>query len=127
MCIRDSTKFGLMQITRQRVRPVAVEEVSDVCPTCNGTGKIEPTAVSYTHLDVYKRQVALRPDHAAAAFDLGDLPDLSGGLLRAGHLFDSQFPGLSLIHISNLLQPASDTRAAAQKSGLRIFFMALRC
>ena len=39
------TKFGLMQITRQRVRPVAVESVSDVCPTCNGTGKIEPTVV----------------------------------------------------------------------------------
>ena len=39
------TKFGLMQITRQRVRPVAVEEVSDVCPTCNGTGKIEPTVL----------------------------------------------------------------------------------
>ena len=38
-------------------------------------------------------RVALRPDHAAAAFDLGDLPDLSGGLLRAGPLFDSQFPG----------------------------------
>ncbi|MEG1405728.1 MAG: ribonuclease E/G, partial [Alistipes sp.] len=37
------TKFGLMQITRQRVRPVAVEGVTDVCPTCNGTGKIEPT------------------------------------------------------------------------------------
>ncbi|MDE7006128.1 Rne/Rng family ribonuclease [uncultured Alistipes sp.] len=39
------TKFGLMQITRQRVRPVAVESVSDVCPTCNGSGKIEPTVV----------------------------------------------------------------------------------
>ena len=39
------TKFGLMQITRQRVRPVAVEDVSDVCPTCNGTGKIEPTVL----------------------------------------------------------------------------------
>ena len=39
------SKFGLMQITRQRVRPVAVEEVSDVCPTCNGTGKIEPTVL----------------------------------------------------------------------------------
>ncbi len=37
------TKFGLMQITRQRVRPVAVESVSDVCPTCHGSGKIEPT------------------------------------------------------------------------------------
>lgn len=37
------TKFGLMQITRQRVRPVAIEDVTDVCPTCHGTGKIEPT------------------------------------------------------------------------------------
>lgn len=39
------TKFGLMQITRQRVRPVAVQEVKDVCPTCGGTGKIEPTVL----------------------------------------------------------------------------------
>ncbi|MDE5962425.1 MAG: ribonuclease E/G, partial [Alistipes sp.] len=28
---------------RQRVRPVAIENVSDVCPTCGGSGKIEPT------------------------------------------------------------------------------------
>ena len=39
------TKFGLMQITRQRVRPVAVENVSDTCPTCGGSGKIEPTVL----------------------------------------------------------------------------------
>lgn len=39
------TKFGLMQITRQRVRPVAVQDVTDVCPTCNGTGKIQPTVL----------------------------------------------------------------------------------
>ena len=37
------TKFGLMQITRQRVRPIAIAETSDVCPTCYGTGKVEPT------------------------------------------------------------------------------------
>ena len=37
------TKFGLMQITRQRVRPIAMEETTDVCPTCHGTGKVEPT------------------------------------------------------------------------------------
>ena len=37
------TKFGLMQITRQRVRPIAIDNVQDVCPTCHGTGKIEPT------------------------------------------------------------------------------------
>ncbi len=39
------TKFGLMQITRQRVRPVPVQDVTDVCPTCNGTGKIQPTVL----------------------------------------------------------------------------------
>ncbi len=39
------TKFGLMQITRQRVRPLAIEDVSDTCPTCHGTGKIEPTVL----------------------------------------------------------------------------------
>ena len=37
------TKFGLMQSTRQRVIPIAVDDVTDVCPTCNGTGRIEPT------------------------------------------------------------------------------------
>lgn len=36
------TKFGLMQITRQRVRPIAIENVSDTCPTCHGTGRVEP-------------------------------------------------------------------------------------
>ena len=34
-----------MQNTRQRVRPVAIEDVTDVCPTCNGTGRIEPTVL----------------------------------------------------------------------------------
>ena len=37
------SKFGLMQITRHRVRPEAISDVKDVCPTCCGTGKIEPT------------------------------------------------------------------------------------
>ena len=34
------TKFGLMQITRQRVRPATEINTSEVCPTCHGTGKI---------------------------------------------------------------------------------------
>ncbi len=34
------TKFGLMQITRQRVRPVTEVETQEVCPTCGGHAKI---------------------------------------------------------------------------------------
>lgn len=35
------TKFGLMQITRQRVRPEVNIVTKETCPSCNGTGKIQ--------------------------------------------------------------------------------------
>ena len=35
------SKFGLMQITRQRVRPAVEIDVMEVCPTCQGKGKIQ--------------------------------------------------------------------------------------
>ncbi len=34
------SKFGLMQITRERVRPQMSIATKEVCPSCNGTGKI---------------------------------------------------------------------------------------
>lgn len=37
------SKFGLMQITRQRLRPELNINTSEVCPTCKGTGKIGPS------------------------------------------------------------------------------------
>lgn len=35
------SKFGLMQITRQRVRPELKINTAEVCPSCNGSGKIQ--------------------------------------------------------------------------------------
>ncbi len=35
------SKFGVGQITRQRVKPEVNITTSEVCPTCSGTGKIE--------------------------------------------------------------------------------------
>ena len=37
------TKFGLLQITRQRVRPELNIATTEICPTCGGTGKIAPS------------------------------------------------------------------------------------
>ena len=37
------SKFGLMQITRQRMRPEVNINTTELCPTCNGTGKISST------------------------------------------------------------------------------------
>src|SRR5690606_34919041 len=39
--IRPSPKFGLMQITRQRVRPELNIVTRETCPTCNGSGTIQ--------------------------------------------------------------------------------------
>ncbi|MFT3826722.1 MAG: Rne/Rng family ribonuclease [Chitinophagaceae bacterium] len=37
------SKFGLMQITRQRMKPEVNINTQEVCPTCAGTGKISST------------------------------------------------------------------------------------
>ena len=39
------SKFGLMQITRQRVRPAVEIDVTEVCPTCMGKGKIQSSVL----------------------------------------------------------------------------------
>ncbi|MDO5321574.1 MAG: Rne/Rng family ribonuclease [Bacteroidia bacterium] len=39
------TKFGLMQLTRQRIRPVTEINTTEKCPLCHGTGKIASTVV----------------------------------------------------------------------------------
>jgi len=39
------TKFGLMQITRQRVRPELNIATLEKCPTCNGTGTITASII----------------------------------------------------------------------------------
>jgi len=37
------SKFGLMQITRQRVRPEMAIKTKETCPTCKGSGEIAPS------------------------------------------------------------------------------------
>lgn len=39
------SKFGLMQITRQRVRPEVEINTTELCPACKGSGKVMPLVV----------------------------------------------------------------------------------
>ena len=45
------SKFGLMQITRQRVRPAVEVEVMETCPTCMGKGKIQASILFTDQLE----------------------------------------------------------------------------
>ena len=54
------SKFGLMQITRQRVRPVVEVDVQEQCPTCGGIGKVQPSILFTDTLD---EQIELYKSH----------------------------------------------------------------
>ncbi|WP_372776712.1 ribonuclease E/G [Mangrovibacterium sp.] len=71
------SKFCLMQITRQRVRPEEHVETAEVCPSCKGTGKVTPTIlftdeldnkVNYIFKDLNKKKLTLKVHPYVAAF-----------------------------------------------------------
>lgn len=43
--ILPPSKFGLVQITRQRVRPEMMVPVLESCPVCNGTGEVKSSMI----------------------------------------------------------------------------------
>lgn len=45
------SKFGLMQITRQRVRPEMTIQTLERCPSCNGTGDVTPSVLFVDELE----------------------------------------------------------------------------
>lgn len=47
------SKFGLMQITRERVRPQMNIATKENCPTCNGTGKITASILVSDQIEKY--------------------------------------------------------------------------
>ncbi len=71
------SKFCLMQITRQRVRPEENIETAENCPTCKGSGKIVPTVlfadeldgkVRYVLKDLNKKKMVLKVHPYIAAY-----------------------------------------------------------
>jgi ribonuclease G len=66
--ILPPSKFGVIEITRQRVRPETDIETSEMCPTCNGTGEVQASILfaeeiesnlNYLLLDRQEKQVSL--------------------------------------------------------------------
>ncbi|MFO7657399.1 MAG: Rne/Rng family ribonuclease [Bacteroidales bacterium] len=51
------SKFGLMQITRQRVRPEMHISTNEKCPTCSGTGEISPSILYVDKIESHIQSV----------------------------------------------------------------------
>lgn len=55
--ILPPSKFGLIQITRQRVRPEMNVDVQEVCPSCQGTGKVQPSVLFVDQIESALRYI----------------------------------------------------------------------
>jgi len=50
------TEFGLMQITRQRIRQNVQMSLSDACPTCGGTGLVQSKTTTLNQIERWIRR-----------------------------------------------------------------------
>ena len=57
--ILPASKFGLIQITRQRVRPETEVIIQETCPTCNGTGTIKSSSLLIDEIENNLRYLLL--------------------------------------------------------------------
>lgn len=57
--------FGLVQITRQRIRPSVVNSVSKVCPTCGGSGNVVTRNTIIADLDAWISKFKHNTDYRA--------------------------------------------------------------
>jgi ribonuclease G len=71
------SKFCLMQITRQRVRPEQNIDTAEVCPACKGTGKVTPSIlfadeiaskVDYIFSDLNHKKITIKVHPYVEAF-----------------------------------------------------------
>ena len=95
------SKFGLMQITRQRVRPEVKIDTAEVCPSCNGTGKVNSTILITDEIErdlMYileahpKAKLRLRVHPYLAAFLKKGLPSLQMKWYRKYYKWIQIFP-----------------------------------
>ncbi len=83
------TKFGLMQITRQRIRPVTEINTTEKCPLCHGTGKIASTVVIDEQIE--RKLADLIESTGCRQFTLKVSPILGAYITRGWNSFVSRW------------------------------------
>ena len=83
------SKFGLMQITRQRVRPETHIDMRETCPACHGTGRAARYANRKTDRLLREREKT-RLHQAPSQSGRSRLPDQRGILAAAA--LDAEIP-----------------------------------
>lgn len=84
--ILPPSKFGLIQITRQRLRPEVNVEVLETCPSCGGTGKAQPSILFVDQLENTLRYIIKEQNHKNITLNIHPYVEAyikKGGLFRS--------------------------------------------
>lgn len=87
--------FGLVQITRQRIRPSVINSVSKVCPMCGGSGSIVSQDTIVTDIESWISK--FKHNTAYRAIDVYVNPYLRSVLTKG--LFSTRWKWMSRFHV----------------------------
>ncbi len=62
--------FGIMQITRERIRPSLMQRMGDTCPACGGTGVIQARQTTVHQIERWLRKYAWHTKRPFSKLDL---------------------------------------------------------
>jgi len=68
--ILPMSDFGIMQITRERIRPSLMQRMGDQCPACGGTGVVQARFTTINQIERWLRKYALQQNMKFQQLDL---------------------------------------------------------
>lgn len=101
--ILPPSKFGVIEITRQRVRPATSIEVVEKCPTCHGSGEIRPSILITDEIENNISYLVHEQNEKGLTIALN--PILHGYLTKG--MFDQRWKWSRKYHKKIILKPDS--------------------
>jgi ribonuclease G len=75
--ILPMSDFGLMQITRERIRPSLMQRMGDQCPACGGSGVVQARCTTINQVERWLRKYALQQKMKFQQLDLHVSPTVA--------------------------------------------------
>lgn len=75
--ILPMSDFGIMQITRERIRPSLMQRMGDQCPACAGTGVVQARFTTINQIERWLRKYALQQKVKFQQLDLHVSPTVA--------------------------------------------------
>ncbi|ABL64110.1 Rne/Rng family ribonuclease [Chlorobium phaeobacteroides] len=81
--ILPMSDFGIMQITRERIRPSLMQRMGDQCPACGGTGVVQARFTTINQIERWLRKYALQNTMKLQQLDLYVSPTVAEPLQQS--------------------------------------------